>query len=119
MRVQINTDGNIEGHENMIEQIKRSVASALERTSARITRVEVHLSDVAGRKRGQNNKRCMMEARLEGRRPMVVTHRAPTLDQAVDNAVDKLSRLIDRSVDRTHHREGRRTDPPLSDSELM
>ena len=112
MKVQINTDGNIEVHEKMIDQIRGSVESALERTSARITRVEVHLSDVTGRKRGQSNKRCMMEARLEGRRPMVVIHRAPTLDQAVDNAVDKLSRLIERSVDKMHHQEGRRTAPP-------
>ena len=37
-----------------------------ERFSAHITRVEVHLGDENAGKRGSDDKRCMMEARLEG-----------------------------------------------------
>ena len=63
MRVQINTDGNIGGRNKMTDQVKDSVERALKRKSDHIIRVEVHLSDVNGRKRGANDIRCMIEAR--------------------------------------------------------
>jgi hypothetical protein len=44
----------------------------------------VHLGDENGHKRGGNDKRCMMDARLDGRPPIAVTQQAPPLDQAVD-----------------------------------
>jgi ribosome-associated translation inhibitor RaiA len=119
MRVQIYTDGNIGGHEKMTDQVRSSVDSALKRMSDHIMRVEVHLSDVNGRKRGVNDMRCMIEARLEGRRPIAVTHRASTLDQAVDCALDKLSRLIESKDGRMHHQKSRRTDPPPPEPNLM
>ena len=56
----------------------------MSRISDHITRVEVHLSDENGDKDGQNDMRCMMEARLEGRQPIAVTHQAATLDEAVE-----------------------------------
>ena len=119
MRVQVNTDIDIEGHEKMIDQIRNSVNSALEQTGARITRVEIRLSDVIRRKRGLNSNRCMMKALFVGRKPITVTHQSATLKQAVDCAVDRLSRLIEHSVDRARHQEGRRTAPTLSEPELM
>ena len=112
MQIQINTDHNIEGREVLADQVSGVVESALDRVSDHITRVEVHLSDENSDKRGQNDKRCMMEARLEGRQPVAVTHQAATLDQAVDGAADKLVRLIESTLGRRHDRESRRTDPP-------
>lgn len=44
--------------------------------------------------------RCMMEARLEGRQPIAVTHQAASLDQAVDGAADKLTKMIDSTLGR-------------------
>jgi len=70
--------------------------------------VEVHLSDVNSDKGGQNDKRCMMEARLEGRQPTAVTHQATTLDQAIDGATDKLKRSIERTLDRESTLKGLR-----------
>ena len=83
MQIQINTDHSIEGHEALAAQVSGVVESALSRFSDHITRVEVHLSDESGHKSSQNDKRCMMEARLEGHQPIAVTHHAATLDQAV------------------------------------
>ena len=119
MRVRVNTDGKIEGPEKMIDQIRDSVNSALEQTGARITRVEIHLSDVKSRKRGRNSKRCMMRALFVGRKPIAVTHQSETLKQAVDCAVDRLSELIEHSVDRTRHQEGHRTAPIMSEPDLI
>ena len=112
MQIQVNTDHNIEGHEALADQIRDVVESALNRVSDHITRVEVHLSDENGDKGGPNDKRCMMEARLEGRQPVAVTQHAATLEQAVDGAADKLIRLIESTLGRRHDRESRRTDPP-------
>ena len=119
MQIQINTDHNIEGREALAIQVADIVESALARVSDRITRVEVHLSDENGDKQGQNDKRCMMEARLEGRQPVAVTHQAATLDEAVDGAADKLVRLIESTLGRRHDRESRRTDPPPRGLEVI
>ena len=113
MQIQINTDHNIEGHEALADQVRGVVESALSRLSDHITRVEVHLSDENSAKKGGNDDmRCMMEARLEGRQPIAVTHRAATLDQAVDGAADKLTRLIESTLGRLRDQKSHRTDPP-------
>ena len=75
MQVQINTDRNIEGREALADQVRGVVESALSRFSDHITRVEVHLSDEnSDKKGGDDEMRCMMEARIEGRQPIAVTH---------------------------------------------
>ncbi len=119
MQIQINTDRTIEGHEALADQIRDVVETALNRVSDHITRVEVHLSDENGDKGGANDKRCMLEARLEGRQPIAVTHQAAILEQAVDGAADKLVRLIESTLGRRHDRESRRTDPPTRGLELI
>ena len=118
MKVLINTDHNIGGHEVLAAQVSGVVKNALSRLSDHITRVEVHLSDDNGDKSGNNNKRCVMEARLEGRQPIAVTDQAATLDQAVDGAANKLTRLIEHTLGRVHDEKSRRTDPPLPAPEL-
>lgn len=113
MQIQINTDRNIEGGETLAAQIRGVAESALSRFSDRITRVEVHLSDEnSNKKGGQDDIRCMMEARLEGRKPVAVAHQAATVDQAVDGAADKLTGLLDSTLGRLRDQAIRRTDPP-------
>ena len=113
MQIQINTGHNIEGHEALAAQVSEVVESALSRVSDHITRVEVHLNDENSDKHGQSDKRCMMEARLERRQAIAVTHQAATLDQAVNGAADKLTRLIESTLGSRRHQESRRTDPAL------
>ena len=100
MHIQINTDSNIEGREELTSHVKGVVEGALSRFSDRITRVEVHLSDQDSDKSGQDDKRCMMEARLEGRQPTAVTHQAASLGDAVDGAADKLKRSLESTLER-------------------
>lgn len=95
MQIQINTDHNIEGHERLADHVREVVKTALGRFIDRITRVEVHLSDESGDKHGGGDKRCMLEARLAGRRPTVVTHHAATVHEAVSGAADKLERALE------------------------
>jgi len=115
MHIQINTDGNIEGHEALATQVSSEVESALKHVSDHITRVEVHLSDENSDKKGGNDDmRCMMEARLEGRQPIAVTHHAATVDQAVDGAAGKLTRVIESTLGRLRDQKRARTDPSKS-----
>jgi ribosome-associated translation inhibitor RaiA len=114
MQIQINTDHNIRGHAALIATVTDVVENALSRFSEHITHVEVHLSDEnSDKKGGRDDMRCMLEARLEGRPAIAVTHQATTLDEAVEGAVDKLANLIENTLERQHDQELRRTDPPV------
>ncbi len=116
MQIQINTDHNIEGHEALDARVSGVVENALSRFSEHITHVEVHLSDEnSDKKGGHDDMRCMMEARLEGRHSIAVTHQATTLDEAIDGAADKLANLIESTLERQHDQERHRTDPPVSE----
>lgn len=113
MQIQINTDHNIEGHAALVAEVSRVVESALSRLSDQITQVVVHLSDENSDKKGGNDAiRCVIEAHLEGRQPIAVTHHAATVDEAVDGASDKLVNLLESTLDRLHdqtrHRQERR-----------
>lgn len=100
MKIQINTDRNIEGYEALAAHVHGLVEAALKHFSEHITRVEVHLSDENAAKSGQNDKRCMIEARLEGHPPLAVTHHAANVHQAVEGAAEKLLRLIESTLGR-------------------
>jgi ribosome-associated translation inhibitor RaiA len=105
MQIELSTDGNIDGREALATQIDEVVKNALSRFSDQITRVEVHLSDQnSDKKGGDDDMRCMMEARLEGRKPIAVTNHAATVDQAFDGAAEKLARLIESTLGRLHDR---------------
>ena len=100
MKIQVNTDHNIHGHEATIERIEATVESTLGHLAEHITRVEVHLTDENAKKGGSTDKRCIMEARLENHQPIAVTEEAVTMDTAVDGAAHKLKRLIDHTLSR-------------------
>lgn len=105
MQIELSTDGNIDGRGALATQIDEVVKNALSRFSDQITRVEVHLSDQnSDKKGGDDDMRCMMEARLEGRKPIAVTNHAATVDQAFDGAAEKLARLIESTLGRLHDR---------------
>lgn len=102
MQIQVNTDKNIEGNEELVAQVEATVTKSLSHLSAHITRVEVHLSDENADKSGQKDKRCMIEARLEGRQPTAVTCEAATLAQAVAGATDRLKSALQSTLDQLH-----------------
>jgi hypothetical protein len=119
MQIQINTDHNIEGHEALTAEVTSVVENTLSRFNEHITHVAVHLSDKnSDKKGGHNDMRCMMEAKLEGRHAIAVTHQATTLDQAVEGVADKLANLIESTLERQHDQELRRTDPPVSEAKF-
>jgi hypothetical protein len=100
MKIQFNTDNNITGREELRRPLEDSISRSLDRFSDRITRVEVHLNDVNSHKGGPQDKRCMLEARLEGMQPVAVTNEANTHEEAVRGAISKLKTSLDTILGR-------------------
>jgi hypothetical protein len=112
MHIQINTDKNIKGHETYRERLTAEVQQALDRFSRHITRVEVHLTDENGPKIGVDEKKCVIEARMEGRKPVAVTHFGITADLAFAGATEKLIKMIENILDRLRDSERSSAAPP-------
>jgi len=104
MNIQINTDHNIVGHQDLVGQAEATVQSTLGHLAEHITRVEVHLSDENSDKGGSRDKRCLMEARLEGHQPIAVSDEAESISQAIDGAAEKLKRSLDHTLGRLSDR---------------
>ncbi|MEP7233542.1 MAG: HPF/RaiA family ribosome-associated protein [Ginsengibacter sp.] len=98
MTIQLNTDKNLSVHEAFEAQLDGLLSEELSRFSEHITRLEVHLSDENGNKQGINDKRCMIEARIEGRQPIAVTDTANDYELAVSGAIEKLKASLDTIV---------------------
>lgn len=105
MLVQINTDRNIEGREELARHVEEKVRAALDRYSGQLTRVEVHLGDEnSDKKGGGTDKRCLLEARPAGLRPIAVKHEAETMELAIDGALNKFRRAIGNALGKLRDR---------------
>ena len=100
MIIQLNTDKNLVGTEKLSVYLNSFIPEELSRFSHQITRVEVHLSDVNGPKNGLNDKRCLIEVRLEGMKPIAVSNNADTHEQAIEGAVEKIKTSLDSTLGR-------------------
>jgi ribosomal subunit interface protein len=95
MKIQVNTDHNIEGSAELNTYIETSLSTTFERFEVTITRLEIHLSDENAGKTSANDKRCLLEARLSNHQPVVVSHHADTIYKSIEMASDKLLRALD------------------------
>ena len=98
MQIQINTDKHVQRDASVVRHVEQTLASALGRFGAQITRVEVHLSDENGERRGGNDRVCTVEARPGGRSPVAVTDKADTLAAAISGAARKLQHVLDSTL---------------------
>ena len=115
MQIQINSNQSVETREAMEQWAEAELRKALERFSAEVTRVEVHLGDENSEKGGAGDKRCTMEARLANHQPVAVTEHAPTIDAAFHGALGKLKRMLDSIVGRMNNHRDRETIRTVSD----
>jgi ribosomal subunit interface protein len=107
MTIQINAGKNLSVHEEYSNELEALLTEELTRYTEHITRLEVHLSDENGNKESQDDKKCLLEARMEGRQPIAVSASGDTYDQAVDSAIDKLKASLDTIIGklRNHHQD--------------
>lgn len=98
MLIQINSDRSVENNQRTIDYFETTIQNTLQRFSDQITRIVVHLSDENGDKESQNDKRCLIEARLKGLEPIALTHNADSLEKAVSGAADRLKKTLDHTL---------------------
>ena len=109
MKIQINSDKQISMDSNLRSALAAELHRALERFEGRLTRIEVHLSDVNSSKPGILDKHCAIEARPAGQKPVSVTHAAATVESATRGAAGKLKRLLDTSFGKVRVKGARET----------
>lgn len=96
MQFQFNSDSSVMGTENVAERIEEMVREKLARFEERLTRIEVHVSDVNGAKHGADDKHCTIEARPRGGKPIGVTGKADKVDDAARKAANTLAQRLER-----------------------
>ncbi|MFN3168961.1 MAG: HPF/RaiA family ribosome-associated protein [Phycisphaeraceae bacterium] len=100
MLIQVNF-GDVERSDAIDQFVRDKVAKELGHLTDKVTRVEVHLrDDNSAAKSSSNDKRCTMEARPAGRKPLVVDHAGDDLYSVIAETAGKLSRALKKNVDR-------------------
>lgn len=100
MKIQLNTGRNVRGSEELRGLLTYIISEELSRFDDQITRLEVYISDEDGKKGGPKDKRCLLEARMEGMQPIAVTNFANTSEQAVIGALGKLKNKFSTKIGR-------------------
>ena len=90
MEILFNTDNNVEGKQALEDYMSEIIQNGLSRFEKHITRIEVHVSDENGNKKGPNDKRCLIECRLKGLEPAAVTSHEDNIRKAVVSSLDKM-----------------------------
>ncbi len=109
MQILVTTDNHTEGHARLHDYIHNKVESTLARFQQRVTRTEVHLSDQNSTvKKSDDHQKCVVEVRVNGLKPLSVSHQAGSLEQAISGAVAKMERALSHTLDRLAetHRSG-------------
>jgi ribosomal subunit interface protein len=94
MKIQFNTDKNIQGTESLESFVSEKINHAFKHIEDRISRVEVHLSDQNAHKGGSDDIQCKLEARVEGMQPVVVESKSSTKEKALDEATSKMKAAL-------------------------
>jgi len=99
MLIQVNY-GDVERSDAIDEFVHDKVTKELGHLADKLTRVEVHLrDDNSSAKSSSNDKRCTMEARPAGRKPLTVEHAGDDLYTVIAESAGKLSRAVKKNVE--------------------
>lgn len=109
MHIQVNASNGIAATDALERWTTEFLTEQLGRFRQDVSSIEVQLTDENhAAKGGAADKRCMLEARINGRAPVAVTHFAPDQDLAIRGAAEKLGRALEHALgklDRKEHRE--------------
>ncbi len=100
MLVQIHTDKNIEGGSRFFEFFTNEIKNELSRFDEIVTGIEEHFSDEHRNKSAPNDKKCVIEARVEKKQPIAVTATADSAEKAFFEALEKIQRVLDTTLDK-------------------
>jgi ribosomal subunit interface protein len=100
MKVQINTDKNVEGSDRLDVYFSSEIERVLSRFNDKITRIEVHFGDENSAKTGFGDKRCLIEARPANMQPIAVTEHADSIEKAFNGALDKIKKVLNTTFEK-------------------
>lgn len=100
MKVQINTDNNVEGSVRLDAYFSSEIQRVLSRFDDKVTRIEVHFGDENSAKFGLNDKRCLIEARPANMQPIAVTEHAETIEKAFNGALEKIKKTLSTAFEK-------------------
>ncbi len=94
MQVLVNYSSGIDQSTTLEDHVRHQIDHSVGRFADRVTRVEVHISDENAHKHGRTDKRCTLEARPAGMKPIAVESHAADFYAAVTEAAGKLGRAL-------------------------
>jgi ribosome-associated translation inhibitor RaiA len=100
MQVRVDVDDHIDGSEELMVRVEGVVEGSLDRFLERIARVDVHLSQLDRRHASHGDMCCRIEAYAGALSPIVVSHEALTLTEAIHAAAAKLHRAVAAALGR-------------------
>lgn len=120
MKVQVNTSNDIDNKDALERWASEYLNEHLARFEQDLTSIEVQLTDENHAVKGGGvDKRCMLEARVNGRAPIAVTNYAPDQNLAFRGAADKLLHALDHAFGKLDRREHRVRETIRRDPEVL
>jgi ribosome-associated translation inhibitor RaiA len=120
MKVQVNTSNDIENKDTLEQWASDYLNEQLARYEQDITSIEVQMTDENhGTRGGDGDKRCMMEARVNGRAPIAVTNYGADQNVAFRGAAEKLANALEHAFGKLDRREHRVRDTIRRDPEAI
>ena len=86
-------------------QVERRMEFALKQFNSWITRVQVHLEDVNGPRRGID-KKCRILVNIKGGKTIKIEDLDADLIAAVNRAADRLGQVVSREIERRREKKG-------------
>lgn len=106
MYIQVNAHNSLTAPAKLQSWASEELEKALSRFSSKVSRLEVYLSDENQAKEGGNDKRCAIEAKLDGFPLMAVAHQGDTIGEALFGATEKLEKMLDKKLGKLQHHKG-------------
>ena len=110
MQVIINSDNQVDVDKDFVSHWQGEITYSLQRFSDWITRVEVHLTDENSKsKGGDDDIRCLLEARPADRKPVSVEVRGQSAEHALTDGISTLNRRLGTLLDKSRTQKRKAT----------
>jgi hypothetical protein len=98
MKILVNSDSSIPMDARLAKYIVGEASELLDRFSDRLTRVEIHISDIDRGKTGKVDKRCLVEVRPTRMKPLVASAQTKDVETSVNQAMRKIVRGLNTTL---------------------
>lgn len=98
MKILVNSDSSIAMTAKLVKYVVGEASELLDRFSDRLTRVEIHISDIDRGKTGKVDKRCLVEVRPTRMKPLVASAQTKDVKMSVNQAMRKMVRALNTTL---------------------